>query len=114
MSANGTNIETQKVYVQIKNKQGEGRNVTVGIEQLCIRTPEDLSYVKILISTADKFTPNRQDDARKNDILLIDVKGLLKLIFKYIYIEFSKIFKGISEEFLRRRKCRAFTENCLE
>ena len=83
-SANSTKIESQKVYVQIKNKRGEDNNDTAGIEQLCRRTSEDLSSVKILISTADKFTLNCQEDARKNNVLLIDGKGLLKLIFKYI------------------------------
>lgn len=84
VSANSTKIEPQKVYVQIKNKRGEDNNDTAGIEQLCRRTSEDLSSVKILISTADKFTLNCQEDARKNNVLLIDGKGLLKLIFKYI------------------------------
>ncbi len=84
VSANSTKIESQKVYVQIKNKRGEDSNDTAGIEQLCRRTSEDLSSVKILISTADKFTTECQEAARKNNVLLVDGKGLLKLVIKYI------------------------------
>lgn len=77
-------IARQKIYVQIKNKDDVDFGDTHGLEQLQIRTEDDLTAMKILISTADEFTEKCKIEASKKRILLIDSKGFLKLVFKYM------------------------------
>ena len=81
VASNSTEIESD-VYVQIKNKNGIDANDTQGIEQLIRRTTDIPGATKILISTADKFTEECQRLAKRNNILLIDSFGFVKLIFK--------------------------------
>ena len=83
VAINSTDIESQKIYVQIKNKSGVDNGDTNGLDQLQKRTLSEPSAVKILISTADEFTDECQKIAKENNILLIDSKGFLKLVFKY-------------------------------
>ena len=83
VSANGTDIVGQKIYVQIKNKSGIDTGDTEGLEQLKQRTLNEPGAVKILLSTADKFTEECKKIALENNILLIDSDGFLNLVFKY-------------------------------
>ena len=73
-----------EIYVQIKNKTGTDNNDTAGVEQLIKRTKKELGATKILISTADTFTEECKKLANRNNILLIDGSGFLKLVFRYI------------------------------
>ncbi len=73
-----------RIYVQIKNKTGTDNNDTAGVKQLIKRTKKELGATKILISTADTFTEECQKLANRNNILLIDGNGFLKLVFRYI------------------------------
>lgn len=73
-----------EIYVQIKNKTGTDNNDTAGVEQLIKRTGKELGATKILISTADTFTEECKKLANRNNILLIDGNGFLKLVFRYI------------------------------
>lgn len=83
VASNSTEIDN-KVYVQIKNKNGVDANDAEGVTQLIRRTVDIPGATKILISTADKFTEECQNLAKRNNILLIDSLGFIKLIFKYI------------------------------
>ena len=83
VSANGTDIVGQKIYVQIKNKSGIDTGDTEGLEQLKQRTLNEPGAVKILLSTADKFTEECKKIALENNILLIDSDGFLNIVFKY-------------------------------
>lgn len=76
--------EIGDVYVQIKNKTGVDANDVEGVVQLIKRTRDIPGATKILISTADKFTEECQALAKRNNVLLIDSYGFLKLIFKYV------------------------------
>ncbi len=73
-----------KVFIQVKNKDGMDYNDIEGVEQLIKRTQNENAAAKILISTTDKFTQKCKDLANKNNILLIDGNGFLKLVFKYV------------------------------
>lgn len=83
VAANSTEIASD-VYVQIKNKNGLDINDIEGVKQLITRTKDIPGATKILISTADEFTKDCQNLAKRNNILLIDSFGFIKLIFKYI------------------------------
>ncbi len=83
VAANSTDVAGE-VYVQIKNKNGIDNDDIKGIEQLITRTRGVPGTTKILISTADEFTRECQNLAKKNNILLIDSLGFLKLVFKYV------------------------------
>lgn len=76
----------RKIYVQIKNKNGEDNDDIHGVKQLITRTSteEETNSVKILISTADKFSEKCKKLANENNVLLIDGLGFLKLVFKYL------------------------------
>lgn len=73
-----------KVFVQVKNKVGTDYNDIEGVKQLIKRANDENAAIKILISTADKFTQECKDLANRNNILLIDGNGFLKLVFKYV------------------------------
>lgn len=77
-------VNQQKIYVQIKNKIGDDLGDTKGLDQLIKRAGNDGDALKILVSTADGFTDLCRGTAKKNNILLIDGKGLMKLAFKYL------------------------------
>lgn len=83
VASNSAEIGRQ-IFVQIKNKGGEDKDDIHGVEQLITRTEEETSPVKILISTADKFSKECEKLANENDVLLIDGPGFLKLVFKYL------------------------------
>lgn len=82
---NGINADeiSGNIYVQIKNKTGTDEGDMEGINQLLQRTDGVAGCTKILISTADSFSKSCIDEANRNNILLIDGKGFLNLIFKY-------------------------------
>ena len=79
-----SNEVSGKIFVQIKNKFGVDYDDITGINQLIKRTCDEPGATKILISTADTFTPECISYANKNNILLINGFGFLKLVFKYI------------------------------
>lgn len=80
---NGTEIPG-KIFVQVKNKYGTDDSDIEGVKQLIKRAEDENAAIKILISTADDFTQKCKVLANRNYILLIDGRGLLNLIFKYI------------------------------
>ena len=55
-----------------------------GVTQLLKRTENVADCTKILISTVDKFSEDCVRLANRNNILLINGIGFLKLVFKYI------------------------------
>ena len=72
------------IYVQVKNKTGTDAGDLEGITQLLKRTENVADCTKILISTADTFSDECVRLANRNNILLINGIGFLKLVFKYI------------------------------
>ena len=72
-----------KVFVQVKNKYGTDNDDVKGVKQLIQRTENENAAAKILISTADKFTSECIQLANRNNILLINAKGFLNLLFRY-------------------------------
>lgn len=73
-----------KVFVQVKNKYGTDNNDIAGVKQLIQRTENENAAAKILISTADCFTQECVKLANQNNILLINGKGFLNLLFRYV------------------------------
>lgn len=80
---NGTEIPG-KIFIQVKNKYGTDESDIEGVKQLIKRAEDENAAIKILISTADDFTQECKDLANRNYILLIDGRGFLNLILKYI------------------------------
>lgn len=80
---NGAEVAGQ-IYVQVKNKDGKDLWDMEGINQLCIRTNGDPTATKVLISTADDFTPECKKQANEKNILLINGRGFLDLVFRYL------------------------------
>lgn len=72
------------IYVQVKNKDGQDAGDMKGIEQLLTRTENDRNAVKILISTADDFTEDCKIRANQENILLINGRGFIDLVFRYL------------------------------
>ena len=82
VSDNGLDFNND-IYVQIKNKNGIDLNDTDGVKQLVKRTENIAGSIRILISTADSFTPECKEYARENNVLLISGRGLMQLYLKY-------------------------------
>ena len=75
---------SSKIFVQVKNKYGTDNNDIAGVKQLIQRTENENAAAKILISTADCFTQECVKLANQNNILLINGKGFLNLLFRYV------------------------------
>lgn len=75
---------SQQIYVQVKDKSGVDGGDTEGCRQLMKRAEGDVGAVKILISTADSFTKECVELAGRDNILLINGAGLMRLVFKYL------------------------------
>lgn len=72
------------VYVQIKNKDGEDLKDHIGVEQLIKISENDTNCLKILITTADRFTDKAEKMAEDNNVILIDGLGISKLLLRYM------------------------------
>ena len=82
VSENGRENVNQ-IFVQAKNKTGSDYNDTEGVTQLVKRSQGMSNVIKILLSTADEFTEECITLAKNNNVLLINGKGFMRLVFKY-------------------------------
>lgn len=74
-----------KIYIQIKHKNDIDNDDIDGVEQLIkITDTEEGDHMKILISTAKKFTEQCKIKANGNNVVLIDGFKLVDMITKYI------------------------------
>lgn len=82
----GINAEDKagNIYVQVKNKYGKDHGDTDGVRQLINRTQNEPNAVKILISTVDEFTEECVQMANRENVLLINGRGFIELIFRYL------------------------------
>lgn len=78
------NTISNKIYVQVKNKQGNDHWDIEGVKQLTKITEGEPGATMILISTADEFSQACKEEAEKGNVLLISSLGFLKLLMKYL------------------------------
>ena len=83
VAENDTDVSNE-IYVQVKNKTGTDNSDIDGVNQLITRTKDIPGATKILISTADSFTEACAALARENNVLLINGKGFMRLVFKSV------------------------------
>ena len=69
------------VYVQVKLKKGIDSDDVYAVNQV-IKIATDPVCIKMVISTADDFTAKAKELAELNNVLLIDGKGLAKLLIE--------------------------------
>lgn len=74
-----------KIYIQVKHKNEIDYNDIHGVNQLNKITEEiDGSYMKLLVSSADKFTQECRSKANSSDVILINGIDLVDMMIKYI------------------------------
>ncbi len=73
-----------KVYVQVKQKYGVDESDFEGVRQLARITADDKTALKVLISTADRFTQQCKDAADNDDVILVGGVQVAELLTRFI------------------------------
>ena len=72
------------LYVQVKNKDGIDQDDCSHVEQLNKIAKDDFSCVKLLVSSADDFTPAAKRLAEENNVIMMNGPCLVRMLNKYL------------------------------
>jgi hypothetical protein len=72
------------VFVQVKQKTGIDSEDVKGIEQLVKISADDSQSLRILLSTADEFSPECHEQAQEERIILIPGLEASEILLKYL------------------------------
>ncbi len=70
------------VHIQVKKKIGVDEQDMAGLKQLLNYAGENPNTIRILVSTAEQFTPETKDEAQKHGILLMGGKDLAMFLLR--------------------------------
>lgn len=74
------------IHIQAKCKEGTDTDDIEGINQLIEYEKNhgsDINTIKLFITTAETISDKAKDEAKKNEVVLVDAKKLARLIMKY-------------------------------